>query len=66
MMSADELTAIFEAAGVQPDDEVITYCTGGVRAAAVAEILSDLGYDNVSVYAAGFSEWAGDESNDVE
>ena len=41
------------------------YCTGGVRAANVAEVLTALGYQNVSVYTAGFSEWAGDEANEV-
>lgn len=64
--SADELAAIFEEAGLSPDDELIVYCTGGVRAAAVAEILYANGYENVNVYTAGYSEWAGDSSNEVE
>lgn len=45
---------------------VITYCTGGVRGANVAEVLTDQGFTNVKVYTAGFSEWAGDEANEVE
>lgn len=66
LKSADELTQIFEAAGLTDKDaEIITYCTGGVRAANVAEILADQGYTNVSVYAASFAEWAG-QGNEVE
>ncbi len=64
--SDDELASIFDEAGLDVSDEIIVYCTGGVRAAFVAEILQDQGYENVSVYTAGYSEWAGDESNEIE
>ena len=64
--SGDELVAIFEEAGLTPESEIIVYCTGGVRAAAVAELLVANGYGNVSVYTAGYSEWAGDAANEVE
>ncbi len=66
LLPEDDLKKILDEAGIKTTDEIIVYCTGGVRAAAVAEILSDLGYDNVSVYTAGYSEWAGDESNEIE
>lgn len=64
--SDDEIASLVEAAGLSTSDEVIVYCTGGVRAAFVAEILADRGFDDVSVYTAGYSEWAGDESNPIE
>lgn len=66
LLPDDELKAVFDAAGVNATDEVIVYCTGGVRAAAVAEIMADRGYENVKVYTAGFSEWAGDSKNEIE
>lgn len=65
LLSDDELEQIFSDAGLSKTDECIVYCTGGVRAAAVAETMIDLGYSNVKVYAAGYSEWAGDASNEV-
>ncbi len=63
----EEITDILTKAGVTDKDAlIITYCTGGVRGANVAELLSDLGYTNVKVYTAGFAEWAGDKSYKVE
>ena len=61
------LEAKFAEVGLTDKDAlVITYCTGGVRGANVAEILASKGYTNVKVYTAGFSEWAGDSANEVE
>ncbi len=63
----EELTSILDEAGLTDKDAlVITYCTGGVRGANVAEVLSTLGYTNVKVYTAGFAEWAGNDDNKVE
>ena len=63
----EEITDILTKAGVTDKDAlIITYCTGGVRGANVAEVLSDLGFTNVKVYTAGFAEWAGDKSYEVE
>ena len=42
------------------------YCTGGVRAAYMAEMFAANGYENVKLYTAGFSEWAGDDANKVD
>ncbi len=66
MKTADELDQLLADAQVAKDDQVIVYCTGGVRAAAVAEALVGAGYTDVSVYTAGYSEWAGDPANEVE
>lgn len=58
--SAEDLEAIFTDAGLTDKSaEVITYCTGGVRAANVAQILHDNGFENVKVYTCSFAEWAG-------
>lgn len=37
--------------------EVILYCAGGTRSALAARSLRELGYDNVSSMAGGFSAW---------
>ncbi len=66
LISDDEIESLIKSAGLSASDEVIVYCTGGVRAAFVAEILADHGFDNVGVYTAGYSEWAGDASNPIE
>jgi thiosulfate/3-mercaptopyruvate sulfurtransferase len=55
--NADELKAMFEAAGVAPDKEVITVCQGGIRAAQAAFTLSLLGYDKVRNYDGSFGDW---------
>ena len=65
----EEVLAVYKAqSDLAPVEDalVITYCTGGVRGANVAEVLSDLGFTNVKVYTAGFAEWAGDKSYEVE
>ena len=63
----EEITEILNGAGVTDKDAlIITYCTGGVRGANVAELLSDLGFTNVKVYTAGFAEWAGNAAYEVE
>ena len=42
--SADELRAMYDALGVTPDREVVTYCQGGYRAAHTYLALRRLGY----------------------
>ena len=54
-----ELTAIFNKIGIKKDDEIITYCTVGIRSGFAAEILRMAGYSKVKNYNASFSEWAG-------
>ena len=54
-----ELTAIFDKIGIKKDDEIVTYCTVGIRSGFTAEILKMVGYNKVKNYNASFSEWAG-------
>ena len=55
--TAEELKAMFEAAGVIPDKEVVTVCQGGIRAAQAAFTLNLLGYEKVRNYDGSFSDW---------
>ena len=57
--SITDLKAVFEAAGLKPEDEIVTYCTVGIRSGFAAEILRMCGYTNVKNYNGSFSEWAG-------
>jgi thiosulfate/3-mercaptopyruvate sulfurtransferase len=55
--SADELAAMYRGIGVAPDDEVITYCQGGYRAAQSQIALTLAGYPHVRSYLGSWNEW---------
>ncbi|TVR68417.1 MAG: hypothetical protein EA427_10940 [Spirochaetaceae bacterium] len=56
---AAELRALYEAAGITPDKEIIAYCQSGVRSAMTTTVLADmLGYPNVSNYDGSWIEWS--------
>ena len=59
---AEELAELFESAGTDPTQRVITYCGGGIAASNDAFVLAMLGYENVAVYDASMSEYAADPS----
>jgi thiosulfate/3-mercaptopyruvate sulfurtransferase len=54
---AEELLAMYEAAGATPDKLVIPYCTTGVRSATTYFTLGLLGYENVALYTGSWEEW---------
>ena len=43
---------------LNPDDEIVVYCHQGVRSAAVADYLRQLGFKNVKNLAGGLDYWA--------
>jgi len=43
---------------LNPDDEIVVYCHQGVRSAAVATFLRQLGFKNVRNLAGGLDAWA--------
>lgn len=55
---AAELRALYEAAGVTPDQRVIPYCTTGVRSAVTYFTLGLLGYDDVALFTGSWAEWS--------
>ena len=63
---ADELRAMYEAAGVTPDKEVVTYCQGGYRAAHAYLALRLLGYPRVRNYTGSWKEWGDREDLPIE
>lgn len=66
MLPADQLKALFSAAGITSDKQVILYCESSVRAGIVYLALSSiLNYPNVTVYDGAFLEWQSNSSNKV-
>src|SRR5262249_52130465 len=52
-----ELRGMYEALGVTPDREAITYCQGGYRAAQSWIALREAGYPRVRSYVGSWNEW---------
>ncbi len=55
--SPAELRAQFEAIGLDPAAEIVTYCQGGYRAAHAYIALKLAGYPNVRNYLGSWAEW---------
>lgn len=53
----DELAALYADAGFEKDDDISTFCAGGVRASHTYVVLKALGYENVHNYAPSWGEW---------
>ena len=58
--------AKFSAAGVTRDKNVILYCGGGISATIDLFLLTQLGYDKLTLYDASMGEWARDASLPIE
>lgn len=54
---ADDLRAMYAAAGVTPDKHVVPYCATGARSAVTDFTLRWLGYPSVALYSASWQEW---------
>ncbi len=64
--SPETLAALYAAAGVTPDREVITYCGRGYAACCGLLALKILGYVNVRLYDGSWTEWSADTGLPVE
>ncbi|MTI70028.1 MAG: sulfurtransferase [Firmicutes bacterium] len=60
--SENDLEKIFNDAGLKKDDEIVTYCTAGIRSAHLAITLRMMGYENAKNYDESFYAWAGDKN----
>lgn len=54
----ETLTKLFEEKGIEKDDKVVTYCTGGIRAAYSQLVLEMCGYENTYNYCQSYWRWA--------
>ena len=65
--SADELAKIYQAKGITPDKEVISYCRIGERSSHTWFVLKYLlGYPNVKNYDGSWTEWGNMINNPIE
>lgn len=61
----DELRAVLEEYGIDPEKPVISSCGSGVTAAFLCLVLASLGYDNWSLYDGSWVEWGASEDCEV-
>lgn len=64
--SSDDLKKLFADAGLKTDDEIVCYCTKGIRSGYMTVILRNLGYTKAHNWDASYYEWAGNASLPVE
>ena len=62
----DVIRAMLEDKGIRSDQEVICYCTGGVRSAWLYVILKLAGYQTIRNYPGSWWEWSRDFACPVE
>ena len=62
----EEIDKIMTDNSIEKTDNIVTYCTAGIRSAHMAIVLKNAGYENVKNYDASFHEWAGDSTKEVE
>jgi len=51
------LSRSFSAAGVKPEERVVTYCNGGVAATTILFSLAMLDYPELTNYDGSWNEW---------
>ncbi len=64
--SAQELDALFAAAGATPDKEIVTYCQTHSRASHTYFTLRLMGYSRIKAYLGSWEEWGNDPALPVE
>jgi thiosulfate/3-mercaptopyruvate sulfurtransferase len=64
--STEELKGIFTKAGLSQNDEIITYCTKGIRSGYMALMMKMAGYEKARNYDASYYEWAGNKNLPLE
>jgi thiosulfate/3-mercaptopyruvate sulfurtransferase len=65
--SVDELNKLYDAKGIIPDKEIITYCRIGERSSHTWFVLKYLlGYPNVKNYDGSWTEWGNMIANQIE
>lgn len=61
LLPRDEILQILQGKGISPDQEIIAYCTGGIRSAWLIAVLSDLGL-NAKNYPGSMWDWSAAEA----
>lgn len=66
LKSISELKDQFTKAGLKPEDDIVVYCTKGIRSAHETLILRMLGFEKAKNWDASYYEWAGNKDLPVE
>lgn len=64
LKSNADITAMFEDAGITKDDQIVTYCTAGIRSGYMQLILDMCGFEKAKNYDESYYRWCAVE--DVE
>lgn len=64
--SSEALKKLFTDAGLKTDDEIVVYCTKGIRSAHMALMMRNLGFSKARNWDASYYEWAGNAALPVE
>lgn len=62
LKSKEEITKMFEEAGLSKDDHIVTYCTGGIRSAYMQLVMEMCGFENSENYDESFYRWCVNEA----
>ena len=54
----EQLQALFETAGLNPESEIVIYCTAGIRSAYMVLVMRMMGFSKARNYDSSFYEWA--------
>ena len=61
LKSVEELTKLFEDAGLTKEDHIVTYCTAGIRSAYMQLVMEMCGFENSENYDESFYRWCVNE-----
>ncbi len=66
LKSPEEIEKIMKDNGINKEDEIVTYCTAGIRSAHMAVVLKMIGFENVKNYDESIYAWAADKNLKME
>ena len=65
LKSPSEIKAILDENGIEKQDEIVAYCTAGIRSAHMQIVLDMMGYKNAKNYDQSFNGWGGNKDLEV-
>ncbi|MGO5053027.1 sulfurtransferase [Lachnospiraceae bacterium LCP25S3_G4] len=57
LKSNEDITTMFEDAGLKKEDQIVTYCTAGIRSGYMQLIMEMCGFENVKNYDESYYRW---------